>query len=413
MESLNLLHYPSVPGLIKMGVFFFYTLVIIFIIAVVTQQSFVFTLLYLLVIVYFINIILSNLVNQKLGCKRDFTMRAFPDEIVKVNLRLTNHSRLPLVYARIHEAMPAGVSLRLFQRVVSLGPKQSIDLQYELTALKRGYFQLGPLQVTSGDLMGFIKERSLYIKRDPLIVYPRIYNLVELGLPSHAPLGTKKFHQPIFEDTSRPTGKRDYQSGDSLKRIDWKSSASTGKLQVKLFDAAIALETIIILDLDTNNYDAKRKFDATELAISTAASVANWVINQRQSIGLFTNGYDSSDPELPFPTVHPGKGKGQLMHILELLARIKTSKDESIASLINRQRVELSWGSTIVFVSGDINDETFTALLNSRRAGLDIVLVICGMCSNLKEIKTKAKITGFGFHHLRHVEELKEWGVRQ
>lgn len=396
-----------------MGYFFFISILLIFIIAVVTQQSFVFTLLYLLLIIYFINIFWSNRVNRKLICKRDFTMRAFPDEIVKVNIRLINGSRFPLVYARIHEAMPDGVSLRIFHKVVTLGPKQSIDLKYELAAIKRGYFQLGPLMVTTGDLMGFNKEKSVNLKSDPLIIYPRIYALNELGLPSHAPLGTKKFHQPIFEDPSRPTGKREYQSGDSLKRIDWKSSAISGRLQVKLFDAAIALETVIFLDLDINNYGTKRKFDATELAISTAGSVSNWIINQRQSVGLFTNGYDASEPELASPGLPPGKSKGHLMHILEILAGLKTSQDESIANLINRQRVELSWGSTVILISGNLNEESFNALINSRRAGVDVVVILCGLVENLQEIKTKAGIAGFGFHHLLHPEALKELGVRQ
>ena len=55
-------------------------------------------------------------------------------------------------------------------------------------------------------------------------------SLTSLSLPSHSPLGTLRHTQPIFEDPSRVTGKRDYISGDSLRRVDWKATAATGRL---------------------------------------------------------------------------------------------------------------------------------------------------------------------------------------
>ena len=394
-----------------MGSFFFYAILFIFLAAVVTQQSFIFTILYLLVSIYLISAIWTNRVNRKLEFKGEFVPRAFPGEAVKVSLQLKNCGKLPLVYARLHETMPSGVSLRIFERVTTLRPQQVSDLYYEVFANKRGYYPLGPLTVSTGDLMGFNQEKKLYWESSPLIVYPQVYSLAELGLPSNAPLGTMKYHQPVYEDLTRAIGKRDYVPGDSTRRIDWKSSAVTGKLQVRQFEAAIILETAIFLDVNIDSYETLRKFDSIELAVSTAASLANWVIMRRQRAGLFTNSVDPINEEKGVEILPPGKDKAHLIHILEILAGVKPSQGESIAYLMNHKRVGLSWGSTIVLISGSINSDTFKTLLQAKQAGHSIVVILCGEIPGLKDIKSKAKFLGFVFYHVLHVIDLKELGI--
>jgi hypothetical protein len=90
-------------------------------------------------------------------------------------------------------------------------------------------------------------------------------------LPSRSPIGTLRHTQPIFEDPSRVRGKRDYTTGDSLRRVDWKATATTGRLQVKQFEPSIALETALFLNLNADEYLQRTRLDATELAIVIAA----------------------------------------------------------------------------------------------------------------------------------------------
>ena len=101
----------------------------------------------------------------------------------------------------------------------------------------------------SGDVFGLTGGETRRLQSDSLTVYPKIVPLTRVVLPTQSPMGTLRHHQPIFEDPSRIFGKREYVSGDSLRRVDWKSTASTGHLQVKLFEPSIALETVIFLDL--------------------------------------------------------------------------------------------------------------------------------------------------------------------
>lgn len=393
-----------------MGKLFFFTIILLILTAIFTQQSFVFTLLYLLIIIYLVNLAWSNRIIRAVKAERKLKNRAFPDETVHVKLELINNSRFPMIWGRLQEGVPLGLSLRRFERVVTLGPKDKTSLEYELKAIKRGYYEVGPLKLTTGDLMGFLSEKVASWDSVPLIIYPKVVPLHELGLPSHAPLGTKKHHQPIFEDPTRPIGKRLYQPGDSLRRIDWKSSAITKKLQVKIFEPAIALETAIFLDLNINDYDPKRYFDAIELAITTAASVANWAIESRQTAGLFTNGNDPfSDAGHAIP-ISPQKGRGHLMRILELLARIQSTNDEGFLPLIQRERIRLSWGATMVILSGSASHDLFDQLIPTKRSGIDIVLILCGVVEDVNTVKARAKMLGIQFHHLQFGVDLPSLG---
>jgi len=70
-----------------------------------------------------------------------------------------------------------------------------------------------------------------------------------------------RHQQPIFEDP-HAYGKRDYVASDSLRRVDWKASASTGRLQIKQFEPSIALQTVIFLNLNGSEYNTRNRIDA-------------------------------------------------------------------------------------------------------------------------------------------------------
>jgi uncharacterized protein (DUF58 family) len=154
---------------------------------------------------------------------------------------------LPAVWLRIQESVPVDLSMKNLKQVVSLGPRGKMHFEYVLRARKRGYYRIGPLFVSSGDLIGFMREQRREGSTDHLIIYPRIVPLVNIKLPSRSPMGTMRHTQPIFEDPTRVLSKRDYVAGDSLRRIDWKATAATGRMQVKQFEPSIALETMLFL----------------------------------------------------------------------------------------------------------------------------------------------------------------------
>jgi uncharacterized protein (DUF58 family) len=361
-------------------------------VAIATQDNFIFTLLYLLLGAFLLGRWWSQRALASITFKRTFSKRIFLGEVITLEIEVVNQGRLPVVWLKLQDLLPVEIRTSpSFQRVLSLAPHESVRLSYQLFGRKRGYYNIGPLQLSSGDVLGLSKEKRFEGQTDYIIVYPRVVPIIELNLPSHSPIGTLRYKQPIFEDPNRPTGKRDYKTGDSLRRIDWKSSASVGRLQVKQFEPSIELETAIFLNLNNEEYTYKTRFDATETAITAAASIANWAVAKKQAVGLITNGMDPLCEDNITQPLPPHKGRGHLIRILETLARVKTTDTISINDLIRQQRVHLTWGSTLVAITGQADKALFEEFYRAQRAGLDVVLVLCGNVSGLAEIRQQAR----------------------
>jgi uncharacterized protein (DUF58 family) len=393
-----------------MGRRFFFFLLALSAAAIFLTEDFVFLLIYIFLGVYIASRWWGSRALQRVQAQRVLEQRAFLGEQVKVRLQIDNPGWLPVAWLQVRESLPVGLRTGgPFQGVATLGPKGKLEFSYSLDCIKRGYYAIGPLTLFSGDVLGAAPKQQINLEADHLTVFPKIIPLSQLRLPSHAPLGTLRHQQPIFEDPSRVLGKRDYVAGDSLRRVDWKATASSGRMQVKLFEPSIALETAIFLDLDASTYSLRGRYDVSELAIVVTASLANWLISVRQAAGLFTNGGDPSMDELPPPPLPPRRGRGHLLHILETLARVKAIDTFPISQLLHQHTEYLPWGTTLVVITSQIDDTLFDGLFESRRGGLNAFLIQCGPSAGFDEVRRKAQYFGYPIHQVLDERDLDIW----
>jgi uncharacterized protein (DUF58 family) len=361
-----------------MGNFVFFV-VVLFVLAALLRIDFFFTVLYLFAGVYILSRIWSRRMLKNLRITRTLEQRAFLGEQVAVTLKFENLSRLPIPWLLLNETISTALSSPPFYReVITLGGKATHTLQYTLTARRRGYYGVGPMAVETGDLFGLNRRLNGRIEPDHLIVYPKILPISQLGLPTHSPQVILPTTVPLFHDPSRLIGVRDYVPGDNPRHIHWPATASTGQILVKQFQTAIARENAIFLNMDRANYGRSgRAAIAIELAIVVAASLANHIIvNEDLPTGLFATGRDPITERQESFQLFPNRGRGHLMQILEVLARVEATSDTLFLEQLRQQAVHLSWGTTIIIITS----QPSTALLNSvlllKRSGYRAVLVL-------------------------------------
>ncbi len=415
-----------------MGGLFFFILVMFFFGAFLRDEA-VFTVLYIFVGLYLAGRWWGGRALNSLVIERTFTRRAFLGDDVQVRLELKNKGILPLVWLRVPDALPAALAVTgSFKRVLTMGPFSTSFFEYTILTRKRGFYTVGPFRAWSGDLFGLASEQSADGQPESLVVYPRIYNLPNFSLPSRSPSGTLRTLHPIFEDPSRIRSKRPYQSGDSLRRIDWKATAITGSLQVKQFEPSIALETMIFLNLDPEDYDMHTYYDSFELGIIMAASAANWVAAHKQAVGLATNGADPFEiEEAPEPANLPVSGKGRvvqparqarqhflplparkgrphLMRLLDILARVVAPPRKSLPflDLLRAEHVNLPWGTTLIVITPRIDEAVFDYLFQARRAGFNATLILVGKSGVSQQVRHQASIFHIPFLHISSEAEL-------
>jgi uncharacterized protein (DUF58 family) len=376
----------------------------------IVKGGFALTIIYLFLGVYIISLFWTRQSARNISCERKFEKRAFWGEEVTIRLEIRNKGWLPIPWLQVYESLPvqlaAGSSIK---RVLSLGSHGRKEIVYKLQAYKRGYYPVGPFTTKLGDTLGLADIQELEKQSDFITIYPHIIPLNNASLPSRSPLGTLRHNLPIFEDPARVRGKRDYVASDSLRRVDWKATASTGRLQVKQFEPSIALQTVLLLNLNSPEYVARHRIDSTELAIVVAASLANWAVLQKQSVGLITNGVDLSAKDQTVQPIPSRKGRGQLVNILNLLARIQPTESRPLTELLNKETPNLPWGTTVVIITGSTYEALFDAIFQIQRRGQNVVLIITGLGGTTKTARQQARQFGFPIYAFPNEKSLDNW----
>ena len=290
-------------------------------------------------------------------------------DTVAVVITLENASLLPVAWTLIEDLLPRGALLYQPPSLQVQGQRIQLAMLkgrgrhtmfYQLKCHRRGYHQLGPLVVETGDLFGLHRRYRVLTSPHFLLVYPAVVPLEGFELASRRPIGEVRISHRLYEDPTRIAGVRRYEAGDPLNRIHWRATARTGEFHSKLYEPSCIVGATLMLDFHQAAYDPHHEPYRSELAVTTAASLANAVYEMDQQIGLVTNGRDAADrirqegwdydlrsrkaarraagmleqsDRLRPVVVETRRGPEQLMRILETLARVELTNGLSFAQL--------------------------------------------------------------------------------
>ena len=354
----------------------FWLTILLFIVAVALRSDLFFYLLYVVVGLQVLSRLWLRRSAGHLRWRRRTPSAAFPGERVTVELELNNDGLLPMPWLSINESLPPSMhSPPMIREVLSLGAGEQRVLTYTLVGQRRGLYRLGPLSLQTGDVLGLGERVLTSSERDAITIYPPILTLGELGLPASLPYGTLATTARLFSDPARPTGVRPYQAADGVRRIDWKTTAHAGEPQVRRYQPAISLETLIALAFSREEYEGRYSYDTMERALVAAASIAAHLVARRQPIGLCTTGHDPllSGPAAPLAVA---AGRAQLIQVLGTLGRLESAPQGALPELIGQAGTRLGWGSTVVVLTGQRGSGLIEALLPLKRRGLNLALII-------------------------------------
>jgi uncharacterized protein (DUF58 family) len=354
-------------------------LLALLVIAFLLRIDLFFTIVYFLAGVYILSRLWVHHCLQRVTLSRRFVERAFPGDVVGITVHVRNAGRLPVPWLQVGESVPVQLMARpVPSRVLTLGSHEEQTFSYQLACRKRGYFTLGPFFLTIGDLLGADHQMLTRNVHDALLIYPRVVPIDRLNLQALAVQSALPTASPLVEDPTRLLGVRDYQRGDSPRRIHWPATGRLSHLVVKQYEPAIARDTTIFLDLDAAGYDAWDSDAAMELAIVAAASLANHIIVRNHlPVGLVTKASDAlADRAVRRFSLPPRADRAQLLAILEALARVNPIQESRFAAELRQAGVFLAWGASVIAITGVPRDDLLESLLYLRRGGFAVSLIL-------------------------------------
>ncbi len=318
--------------------------------------------------------------------------RAFFGDSIDLDVEIVNRKALPLAWLEIEDELPRRLPPRhgrvqpsfksdrsYLVNVVALRPFERVRRRFTIPCVERGEHTVGPIRVRSGDLFGFFRRQEDRPVSARFLVYPKVVPIGQLGLPPRQPLGDVRRPSWIFEDPAWIAGVREYTSRDGMRRIHWKASARSERLQVKVFDATTDHQIALFVNLHTAGPSWWwMAFDevALEMIAVTAASLARWASQEKLPVGLYVNGHprDQQTPIALPPTADPA----QYPRILEALARMQPFAKAPIEQFLADQSTRLPFGTTVAVIAARLTDGLLEAGRQARRRGHSPVLIVVG-----------------------------------
>lgn len=417
------------------------------VLALVMQAGLVAFAGYVLLGVYVLSRYLARRWAEDLSAERKCSTE--PREVgdaVEVSVTLRNAGAIPILWVLVEDLLPEGVLRRPTRlevkgkrvRVVGLGAKKSKTIRYTITFRMRGYYPIGPTVLETGDVFGLHRRHRVAGTPAYVMVYPKIVLLTRYDFASQRPIGEVRLQNRLFEDVTRTAGVRPYIPGDPLSRVHWRATARTGQLHSRLYEPTSLAGATILLDFHADGYPKRGEPVRSDLAVTTACSLAYAVSMLNQQIGLVSNGRDAADrireeslaaaaadgyasreaardrfelneesTRLRPVGVDTRRGFDQFQKIRETLARLELTDGLSFAGLVLEMSARMPRDATVMAVLPRVTIETAVALGTLRREGFAVSAFLVGLDDGAR-LEAHGRLLGETVRDIRYVNSEQE-----
>ncbi|PWG64431.1 DUF58 domain-containing protein [Bifidobacterium callitrichidarum] len=187
-------------------------------------------------------------------------------DMVSVLVDIDNKGRTPTTNAR--GDLPIGDAHERFT-IPMLAPGQAKQTDVEFRTVSRAILPIGPLRIRKGDPFGLIRHEKELAERLTVFIHPKTVRLNTLSSGVPRDLEGQPSGQ-IVDDDLDFYGLREYEPGDDVRNVHWLSSAKTGTLMIRQYEATRRTDTSVTMSVNPDDYATSQEF---EMAVSIHASI--------------------------------------------------------------------------------------------------------------------------------------------
>jgi uncharacterized protein (DUF58 family) len=296
------------------------------------------------------------------------TMKA--GELVTMRIRVWSTLRIRRPLLTIVDVIPPKLPADLDMRPLPVAPDADapIETRYELRPARRGVYRWSAIRVSSSDSLGLVWVNRTYRTEEfEAIVHPALYPF-SVDLLSLSGFGANQSDQGRNRGQGmEPRGVREFVHGDALRTVHWRSTARTGKLQVKEFETGYNTQIAVLIQL---TYGSDVGVDANttlEAMCGHVAFLAEVMLNAGSTIRL-------ANIEPPdFPAAHSAALRKK--QILDALAAVEATRTVPLSSELAELEKQIETGQTVVVLLSTAEKEVPEAIRRiSARAGVVVMV---------------------------------------
>jgi uncharacterized protein (DUF58 family) len=300
----------------------------------------------------------TALANRPLRIRRTLASgERFEGDDVEVTVRLASQRRL----------VPARWTLR--ERIGKLGevvtPVGATGYaRYVLEQLPRGRYEFQGSVAVIEDPFGLERVEQPLESPGALLVYPRLVELDRLFSE-----GGRRSHDGRRLLLRRPSGfdlhsVRDYEHGDSLRKVHWRSTARRGQLMVKELEDSPRDEVAVVLDADPDAVVG----ESFDVQVRAAGSLLLSHVRHGRRAVLVVNG---ARAELQGVR----SGEGDWRQALDLLAAVEPEPGPPLAAVLADQSSAVARSLELAVVTASLPPRLVERLVERVLASGSVSLV--------------------------------------
>ena len=289
---------------------------------------------------------------------------------VDVNLTIENQAA-ETICLFIDEKVQAGMKITAgeLSQWVALRLGETAELKYTFTAA-RGNFSWDSIRTVVSDPLSLIETEMLIPASAMMQIRPQIKKFKAIPFRPHSTL-----HSPgsiparLGGSGTNFFGVREYQPGDSLRRLDWRLTARhPRKFFTKEFEQEEIAEIGLLLDSRQSNELKIGEESLFEACVGATASLAEMFLHQGHRVSLLVFGETMLN-------TFPGYGKTQLHRIMGCLSKAKVETESRALASLDFSPIRIFPSHALIIIISSITSADRPLFLRLRAYGYQALLI--------------------------------------
>ncbi|MDP3385692.1 MAG: DUF58 domain-containing protein [Eubacteriales bacterium] len=328
-------------------------------------------------------------------------------ESVNIGYQIKNRSIFRIPFLELNSFISQRLSGKETPKeIITLESKQDFSKNETIVLKRRGFYELGDLEVSVNDVFRFFSLKKNITSNIGLIVYPKIIRLSTFEIMASQQLGELRVFDRAFLDKSRTTSLKPYQEGDSIKRVHWKMSAKKDEIIVKDYENRGDTHVAVFIDNDQKHFtrDVDRRLE--DKIVDVAVCMVNYCLDQHVEVFLETQkGGD-------FIRIY-GQEKSDMKPFLEAMALFKGNGEIDFRAYMKPRVETIRKGATVIIITSCLDKAMGAQGIQLKMSNLNPLFIVVMDRQNRNgwidaDIEKKLKQEGINLYAIDHNTSIKE-----
>lgn len=257
-----------------------------------------------------------------------------------INIQRT--MRFPLLYTVLAEqTLSPALAIKNTtsnRQMLMPGFSTKMNWTYEIEDMPRGEHVLEGVRVEVSDFFGWVRKSQLIPLPQKVLVYPNTSPVVYRPIESRYDQGAMAAPFTLVKDTTMATGVRDYQPGDRVSWIHWKSFARTQTLRTKEFEDRQSQDLFLL--------DDRMPSDKFEIQVELVASILQSIVEAKSSVAYLSIGSTRNS----FPVIQTEE---HLHRVMYYLAKVQPDLEKPTVEAVGRDLLKIQ-SSSLLYVTSKL-----------------------------------------------------------